>query len=410
MTGIHSRGLCHVLVALLFGVALAGAAEPNWKRFVDQGDWFGLRDAAASHPAPDLYAGAVAAAFHNEADAVRILHEVLARGPKSADADTAQELLVDLYYRSGRYRSALEELKPLFARHPKRRDLLQARPLFEALSVEGDMQVIARAPARITSEDIDGNLFVPVTANGATAEWLLDTGANISIVSESEAKRIGLTVRNGEAKTSDYAGAAVSFRAVIVPELRVGGVVLRNVPFGVISDKQEPFADLPEGKRGVIGIPVLIAAQTWRLSKDGSVEVGFESGGNAGEPGNLAFSGAQPLIQTVYNGAPLTFCLDTGASSTHLWPLFARRFRAQLSGRGKSQIGGVGGTREAPTAKLADFRVSAGGHELQIQDVKVLLKSPLSDSRRYYGNFGLDLVQKAERCTLDFKAMRIAFE
>jgi len=399
-----------LLLALLlaaFEVA-APAAEPDWKRLLDHEDFFGLRDAAASRPAPELYAGAVAAFFHRDAEAARLLRAFIALSPVSRDTDTARELLVNLHYRSGHYRSALDELKPVLERHPKRGDLLEAQTLFSALAAAGDMEVAAHAPARLTWRMIDGNLFVPAVVNGVPGEYLLDTGANISVLSVSEARRLGLRVQGGAASTKDYTGATVSFESAIAPELRLGGLVLRNVPFGVIPDSQQPFAHLPEGQRGVLGMPVLLAMETWRWSKDGSLETGFPSAGQ--EKGNLAFHGADPMLLAEFDHTPLVFQLDTGATSTDLWPPFARRFRSRLARSGKSTIAGVGGSRRVASAKLDSFDLLIDGRPLQLRDVKVLLKPAPPGSRKYYGNLGLDLLDTDQRVTLDFGAMRLTVE
>lgn len=90
------------LLALVLGAALAGAAGPGWKQFLNREDWFGLRDAAAAHPAPDLHAGALAAVFHREADAIRILQKFVAGSPMSREAEAARGLLLDLHFRAGR--------------------------------------------------------------------------------------------------------------------------------------------------------------------------------------------------------------------------------------------------------------------------------------------------------------------
>jgi len=111
------------------------------------------------------------------------------------------------------------------------------------------MEVVARAPAHSSWHIEEGNMFVPVVVNGVSGDYLLDTGANTSILSVTEAQRLGLKLQ-GQGTGKDYAGNNLAFQAAIAPELRFGPIVLHNVPFGVVPDKQEPFVDLPEGKRG----------------------------------------------------------------------------------------------------------------------------------------------------------------
>jgi predicted aspartyl protease len=322
----------------------------------------------------------------------------------------AREWLIDLHFRSGHYRSALDELKPLLDRHPRERSLLEARSLFTSLAQQGDMEVAARAPARSSWHTEEGNMFVPVVVNGVGGDYILDTGANISVLSVSEAQRLGLKLQGGQGTGKDYAGNNLAFQAAIAPELRLGRIVLRNVPFGVVPDKQEPFVDLPEGKRGVLGISILLAVQTWRWSKDGSLEMGFASAGYVKGRENLAFSGSTPLLLAAFAHTLLAFHLDTGATHTDLWPAFARRYPAMLSRRGTSRITGVGGSRDVSAAKLGTFDLLIDGHQLQLHDVRVLLKPPGSGSRPYYGNLGIDLFEHAQRVTLDFTAMRMTVE
>ena len=186
------------LLALLVGASLAGAAAADWKGLVKREDWFGLRDAASVQPASSFYAGAVAAVFDRGADATRILETVIAGSPASREADTAREWLVDLHFRSGHYRSALDELKLLIDRHPRERSLLAARSLFTALGRQGDMEVVARAPARSSWHTEQGNMFVPVVVNGVDGDYILDSGANVSVLSVTEARRLGLKLQGGE--------------------------------------------------------------------------------------------------------------------------------------------------------------------------------------------------------------------
>jgi hypothetical protein len=389
------------------------ATGPDFPGLLRRQDWFGLRDAAALQPPPALYAGALAVAFHRDAEALRILREYLAGSPKAADAGTARYALADLDARAGRYRSALDDLQPLLARHPRRRDLLEAQSFFSALGAQGDLAVAAREPVQTSWDLVDGNLFVPATVNGAAGKYLLDTGANISVVSVSEARRLGLTVQ-GSGSGKDYAGNRVPFQTAVAAEFRLGGIVLHHVAFGVVPDAQQPFAGLPVGRRGILGIPILLAAQTWRWTKDGKLEAGFASTGcgTAGgkSSGNLAFAGSSPVLRAEYGAVPLVFSLDTGATATNLWPLFARRYSTRLSSRGKVKIEGVGGSRQVAGATLAEFALAIGDRTLRLKNVKVETKTVSPGSRERYGNLGLDLLAGASRVTLDFAAMCLAVE
>jgi len=138
--------------------------------------------------------------------------------------------------------------------------------------------------------------------------------------------------------------------------------------------------------------------------------MGFASAGYVKGRENLAFDGSTPLLLAAFAHTLLAFHLDTGATHTDLWPAFARRYPAMLSRGGKSRIAGVGGSREVSAAKLGTFDLLIDGHQLQLHDVRVLLKPPGSGSRPYYGNLGIDLFEHAQRVTIDFTAMRMTVE
>ena len=61
----------------------------------------------------------------------------------------------------------------------------------------------------------DGNLILPITINGVSADDILDSDAAISLLSASEAKRLGLTFRYIGTKMEGMSGAGVSARIAV---------------------------------------------------------------------------------------------------------------------------------------------------------------------------------------------------
>ena len=86
----------------------------------------------------------------------------------------------------------------------------------------------ARAPARSSWHIEEGNMFVPVVVNGVSGDYILDTGANISVLSVSEAQRLGLKLQGGQGTGKDYAGNNLAFQAAI--GAMVSGILAREVP------------------------------------------------------------------------------------------------------------------------------------------------------------------------------------
>lgn len=389
------------LLPALAAATLCAAAEPDWKKLLDQERWFELRDAAAAHRAPEMVRAAIASVFHRDTEALALLAAAIANAPNNKEAERARTLLVNQHFRVGRFAAAVREIEEVLRRNPGRKDMAAARGLFSA--VGADQETVSRAPSRIPWTVREGNWFFPATINGVEGEYLADTGANLSLLSESEAKRLGLNPSGG-GSMGDSAGGSVALRTAVAPEVRIGNSVLRNVAFAVVGDGQQPFVSLPEGKRGVLGISILIALGNLTWDKDGWLEAGG-AGAVCSAP-NMAFSGAMPLVRVEHREVPLVFDLDTGASMTSLWPAFAQRFPAGLVKADPVKLRGVGSTRDARAARLPALDLRINGRDLPLRDVRVVLDEKTSLA----GRIGLDAFATARRVRIDFESMCLSVD
>ena len=261
-------------VAVLLGLSTCLAAPthvPDVKALYDGHRWFALRD-ALDRTAPAFYRGAVACAFNDVRDCEKTLRSIIRSNPRSEEATEARGLLLSLYHRAGHFGQALAEIDALLAAFPDNDSLKRARGLFGALGQYPD-QSIARRHGRDPLQDKAGNLFVPVSIRGHRASYIVDTGADFPLMSESEARRLGLAIHEGGASVTDITGGTMGARTTVVDELQIGATILRHIAFLVVSDDQQPFVDLAPDERGVLGIPVLVALEAFRWTADGAFEI-----------------------------------------------------------------------------------------------------------------------------------------
>jgi predicted aspartyl protease len=74
-----------------------------------------------------------------------------------------------------------------------------------------------------TSTNPIGSRVAELVVNGVRGPWLLDTGANQSVVTQSFAKRIGAKPLQGVATVgSGLTGLQSSIRVAVVPSMQVG--------------------------------------------------------------------------------------------------------------------------------------------------------------------------------------------
>jgi hypothetical protein len=237
--------------------------RPDLKSVYDAHRWFALRDAVRKTDAPLFYRGAVACVFNDVRQCEKKSKAVVRSQPHSEQAHAAHSLLAAVYLRYGQYRKALSQVDEMLVLEPDDSDAKSVRPLLAALSSSPDQSIGRRHFSQLSLHHEGADLGVRVSINGTPATYTFDTGANLSLLSEAEAKRLGLAVRDVQSSMEVMTGARVSLRIAVAGELAVGALRLKHVAFLVFPDNQPPFNDLPLGERGIIGIPVLLAFQSF---------------------------------------------------------------------------------------------------------------------------------------------------
>jgi predicted aspartyl protease len=203
----------------------------------------------------------------------RILLRVVAQAPHGNAAFEAHERLLGSFARMGQVREAAREISTLLAIRPNDTDVLGDSSLYKTFGQYADMTIAHRQPVSFSPQQTEGTLNIPFTVNGVAATFYLDTGANFSVISDAEAHALGLTVTPVNTKTQDGGGSSIEFQIADVDQLAIGPILLRHVPFLVVSAANPPFNDLPMKSQGLLGIQVAIALQTVRLETDGRLNL-----------------------------------------------------------------------------------------------------------------------------------------
>lgn len=83
--------------------------------------------------------------------------------------------------------------------------------------------------------DARGHFLTNGSINGASTQFLVDTGASSIAISSAEAKRLGISYLNGERGYSSTANGIVVVYKVMFNTVKVGGIVLNQVEGHVID-------------------------------------------------------------------------------------------------------------------------------------------------------------------------------
>jgi hypothetical protein len=232
--------------------------------------------------------------------------------------------------------------------------------------------------------------------------------------SDREAAQLGLTAEPVRTKINDSSGNGIAgFRVAIAKDLVIGGLHLRNVPFLVIPDTNEPFVELgpKEGHRGLIGLPILLAMRSVRWTPHGDFEFDLPPT-SATEASNLLFHETNPVVQVMDGEQKLDFTLDTGAVGTDLNPIFAEDFPDLISSGRKENntITGLGGSKDYESVLIPSVSLTVGGKAVTLAPAHVSVSQGLGGVSMWAGNLGNDLLNQGHAVTVDFRVMSLKLE
>jgi hypothetical protein len=356
--------------------------------------------AGVAASSPTLIRAAAATALGDGVTAERLLRTVIQARPLSDDASEAHELLSRLYLRLGQYDRLFRNFAAWERNFPSSPAVREERTDIEFLRGLPDQRNGPRRASTLTHE-AGGDFTVPVTVNGRTARYLLDTGAWASLITAGEAKRLGLRVRPGVGRIGDASGLGVSVRTAVVDDLRLGSMRFRQVSFVVVDNEEEA---------GILGIPVILATGRVHWSVGGTWELGGRS-----EPrtnaANLVFFENKLLLALTAFGRRAFGTLDTGAVSTDLNSNFEEQFREHIQGQGTVATGtieGVGGTASFEMLTLPEVALAIDRTSVTLRPARVMRQRVAGvGGTCCIGNVGLDLLTQHREIVIDLSEMTL---
>lgn len=328
-------------------------------------DWFQLRD-SITPTAPLLYRAAVAYVFHDFRSAEALAKEASAKGSSNWDRREAHCILFSLYMDELRYSEAAQELELVKTKFHYAIDP-SSRRVLPILSRFPKQQVAHRGYASVSRIPTgwSGYNLIPLTVNGKSAAYLLDTGASHNVVSEDEAARLGLRVLNVPGfEVTDALGNSGRAHIALAEDLSVGEVRLQNAVFVVQSSGL--FQGQPVDHQGILGKSVLQAFETIRWNRNGAVEIGFPSEPLRLAEANVSFDLQTPLIVAVqFRSRTINAEFDSGASMTMFLKRFSQDFpdvaRTSIGLWGEN-VGASSGSRNVTLKILPHVQFAIGGH------------------------------------------------
>lgn len=405
----YSRCISSLLSVFAICGFTAAQSVPETQALDDGRRWLDSR-ALPAPTAPALIRAAAASARNHGAVSENLLLSIVQSQPGSDSARRAYELLSRIYLRSGRYRQLTANLDQWTSAFPDDPHLLKEK---------GDVEQFRGLPDQINGprkvsklrHGPSNDFSAPVVINGKPATYLLDTGAWLSVMTLSEAKRLGLTIREGTGVLSEPSGKGVAIRTAVANKVVIGSTTFHDVTFAILPDV-EPWRSMPPGHGGIIGIPILLHLGCIRWIKGGTWELGCDVPKHDSDAANLVFYGNHLLVAATFANRQVFMKFDTGAQTTDLNANFARDFAKEIqhSGtRNTTAVSGAGGTAmiQSITLPKLDFRIR--GTPVTLRPAHVTMQNnPAIGGRCCIGNMGRDLLLRTGRVTIDFSRMTLS--
>jgi predicted aspartyl protease len=263
---------------------------------------------------------------------------------------------------------------------------------------------------RITyRRDLAGLINIPVSFADSTFDFVFDTGANLSVITESYARKTNLRLLNVRFKVRAITGLEVFANLGIASELKLGNIIVRNAVFMIFPDSALSFARGMYTIKGIIGFPVIEQLQEIRINKN-ALTVPQVATDRAIR--NFGVDELLPVISVVYNTDTLAFTFDTGAQFTFLNEPFYRHYRSLIDSAGKSfvmQVGGAGGISKTNAFRLPQIPITVASQPALLKDVAVKTTSSDAKDKLYYGNLGQDIMNQFKEMVINFRYMYVDF-
>lgn len=241
---------------------------------------------------------------------------------------------------------------------------------------------------------------------GKLQEVVLDTGANLSVVSLSTARRLGLHMLEGSASVGSASRQAVASRIGVADRVDFAGLSLSHVAFLVLDDAQLNMP-VPGGYQidAILGFPVLRPLQRITFTTDGKL-LPSRSDASGVSAGNLRMAGSDLYVDVSLDGHPVAMHLDTGAAASALSSRFAAAYPDIVKGLASrdEHIAGAGGARVRRSATWPKVRVRIGDQQTVLPTLTIALSD--AGNVKEPNVMGWDILQAFDHWTLDFQQMQ----
>lgn len=291
---------------------------------------------------------------------------------------------------------------------------LNAQRIWEALAHQPPQAIDTfRQVTVATQKDLAGLINVGVQANGTDTDFVFDTGAGISCITESMAKKMGIVfMPDNQVEVMSFTGVPNRVRIGMMPKISIGPLVVYNTPFLIYPDSAFTFAGGAYVINGIIGFPV--AKELGTITIEGQTMTFGRLQYPHPKPKNLFLDQLRPVLTMSYRGKLLPFNVDSGAQQSTCYRSFYDMFGEEIRRSGRlitEKSAGAGGQEvSVELYELQNISFVLGSKTVSFERLKIDFKQYSTYGKNNFGNIGQDLFRQYKKVIISFDHNYLALE
>lgn len=216
---------------------------------------------------------------------------------------------------------------------------------------------------------LDSLLLIPINETHDAIPLVFDSGASITLISRSTAKKLNAIAQSETVKGAGNAGVQFTADTVIIPRFAIGTHIVEDLKAVVTEDETLDFGTDEQGTHfiinGLLGWDVL-AHFAWRYENGKSVMTISEpvEGKKSTE---MADWDHMPILCATLFDTEVRFGFDSGNTNTVLGDRYFQMLSSETEYTETTV--GVDGTRAENVRKAADFQIKIGSCKVELRDV-----------------------------------------
>jgi predicted aspartyl protease len=219
-----------------------------------------------------------------------------------------------------------------------------------------------------------GTPLIPVRIGGKQFNFWLDTGSSMTMLASDVAQDLGIHPIVPDTLEIVTSTGRVSARPALVPELRIGDLVIRNAPTMIVDETMmrmrelKPVEQGPQVKiDGIIGFDIIRQLDLEVDYGDGVIRVRNPGASRHNSDRNMFWVGLPVVRIMSTDGVALHFALDTGAQLTFVTETLLDKLQLEAARTESRRVGGLGGEISLRAPVLPDLRAVVRGFPIMLK-------------------------------------------